>query len=270
MIKETLNLESLKSRFYMKIDSKVFITGATSGIGEATAFKLAEKGWDLILAGRKEDLLVKIKNQIQEQHKVKVDIISFDVSKRTSCEKVFQKFESLFSKMSVLINNAGLARGVDPMDQAHLDDWDQMIDTNIKGLLYITRLSLPHLKKNQGHVVNIGSVAGRWTYPNGSVYCSTKFAVRAITEGLRQDLHGSGVRVTNISPGLVKTNFSLVRLQDPVKAEAVYKGAAVLSASDIAESIEWSISRPKHVNIQEMVIFPTDQASVTMVQRQTN
>lgn len=245
-----------------------FITGATSGIGKATAILLAKNGWDLILNARRENLLLEFKQQLESEFKVQVTILAFDVSNRKSCEQAFTTHSSLFKNTSVLINNAGLAKGVDPMDQAKLDDWDQMIDTNIKGLLYITRLSLPFLKSNaDSHIVNIGSVAGRWVYPGGGVYCSSKFAVRALTESLRLDLHGSGVRVTNISPGLVETNFSQVRLEDETKAKAVYQGLDVLSADDIAESIHWCLSRPKHVNIQELVIFPTDQASVTMVQR---
>jgi 3-hydroxy acid dehydrogenase / malonic semialdehyde reductase len=246
----------------------VFITGATSGIGRATAELLASKGWDLILNARRKTLLDELSEDLQNKFKVKVKALAFDISDRKQCEESFDLHKMEFSKVSVLINNAGLARGVDPMDKASLDDWEDMIDTNVKGLLYITRLTLPYLKNNKNsHIINLGSVAGRWTYPGGGVYCSTKFAVRALTEGLRMDLHGSGVRVTNISPGLVETDFSRVRLQDELKAAAVYQGYTPLSPMDIAESIEWSISRPQHVNIQEMVIYPTDQASVTMVNR---
>jgi hypothetical protein len=246
-----------------------FITGATSGIGKATSILLAKNGWNLILNARRENLLIELKHQLESEFKVQVTPLAFDVSDRKSCEQIFKTQSHVFKNMSVLINNAGLAKGVDPMDQAKLEDWDQMIDTNIKGLLYMTRLSVPILKNNLNpHVVNIGSVAGKWVYPGGGVYCSTKFAVRALTESLRMDLHGTGVRVTNISPGLVETNFSQVRLEDETKAKAVYQGLEVLSANDIAESIFWCLSRPKHVNIQELVIFPTDQASVTMVQRQ--
>ncbi len=246
-----------------------FITGATSGIGAATASLLAEKGWDLILNARREHLLLDLKTNLEAKHGVQVTPIAFDISDKKACQSNFAAHQEVFKTMSVLINNAGLAKGVDPMDRASIEDWDQMIDTNLKGLLYVTRLALPFLKVNKNsHIVNIGSVAGRWTYPGGGVYCATKFAVRALTESLRMDLHGSGIRVTNISPGLVATNFSQVRLQDEIKAKAVYQGLDVLSASDIAESIEWSLSRPQHVNIQELVIYPTDQASVTMVHRQ--
>ncbi len=245
-----------------------FITGATSGIGRATAFRLAQNNWNLILNARREALLSELKKDLEDKFDTTVKILAFDVSDRKQCENAFTSHQAFFEELSVLINNAGLARGIDPLDQGSLDDWEQMIDTNLKGLLYVTRLSLPFLKNNKNsHIVNIGSVAGRWTYPGGGVYCSTKFAVRALTESLRLDLHGSNIRVTNISPGLVQTKFSEVRLRDKEQADAVYQGFKPLSAEDIADSIEWSLSRPAHVNIQEMVIFPTDQASVTVVNR---
>lgn len=245
-----------------------FITGATSGIGKATARHLASKGWALVLNGRRKEILESIVDEIRTEFGVHVFCLAFDISARKECESVFVENSSVLSRVSVLINNAGLARGTDPMDLASLDDWDQMVDTNLKGLLYMTRLSLPFLKKNsEAHIVNVGSVAGHWVYPGGGVYCSTKSAVTAISEGLRMDLHGSGIRVTNISPGIVETDFSLVRLRNQKKADAVYQGFKPLSAQDIAESIEWALSRPSHVNIQDIVIFPTDQASVTLVNR---
>lgn len=244
------------------------ITGSTSGIGRATALTLAQKGWSLILNGRRESLLLELMRELKSKYDVPVSLLAFDISDRKKCEEIFQTHKDLLSNISVLVNNAGLARGVDSMDAANLDDWEEMIDTNIKGLLYITRLSLPFLKTHtSSHIVNLGSVAGRWVYPGGGVYCSTKFAVRALTEGLRMDLHGTGIRVTNISPGLVETEFSLVRLKDQEKANKVYQGYTPLKPQDIAEAIEWSISRPVHVNIQELVIYPTDQASPTMVNR---
>lgn len=246
----------------------VFVTGATAGIGKATAYHFASQGWNLILNGRRSDRLQKISKDIQTKYKVEILNLTFDVSKKEQCIQALESHSAVFEKLNALVNNAGLARGLDPLDKGNLEDWDEMIDTNIKGLLYITRLCLPYLKKNtNSHIVNLGSVAGRWTYPGGNVYSATKFAVRALTESLRQDLHGSGVRVTNISPGLVETEFSQVRLRDTEKAKLVYQGLKVLSPEDIAESIYWCISRPSHVNIQELVIYPTDQASVTMVQR---
>ena len=244
------------------------ITGATSGIGKSTAHLLAKNGYNLIITGRRSTKLEEIKSQLEEKFSVQVLCLSFDVSDRQQCESVFKEYEKELSKVNVLINNAGLARGVESMDEAKIDDWEEMIDTNVKGLLYVTRLALPHLKNNQpAHIVNIGSVAGRWSYKGGGVYCSTKFAVRALTEGLRMDLNEHDIRVTNISPGLVETEFSNVRLKDDDKAKAVYQGMEPLVGDDIAECIYWSLSRPKHVNIQEMVVYPTAQASVNHVHR---
>ncbi len=245
------------------------ITGATSGIGQSTASLMAKNGYPVIITGRRDQRLQEIKGMLREKFSAPVETLCFDVSDRKACESVFKEHEGLLQQTQILINNAGLARGVEPMDQASLDDWEEMIDTNVKGLLYVTRLCLPHLKKNTpSHIVNIGSVAGRWTYPGGGVYCSTKFAVRALSEGLRMDLNGQDVRVTNICPGLVETEFSEVRLRDTDKAKKVYQGLKALTPDDIAESVLWSIDRPPHVNIQEMVIYPTSQASVTQVHRQ--
>lgn len=244
------------------------ITGATAGIGRSTSELLAQNGWNLILTGRRQERLSHLKETLKADCNVQVETMCFDVSQRKSCEEAFQKSEKTLSQVTALINNAGLAAGVDPMDQSNLDDWEAMIDTNIKGLLYMTRLTLPFLKKNApAHIINLGSVAGRWTYPGGGVYCSTKFAVRALSEGLRLDLNGQNIRVTNISPGLVETEFSEVRLKDKEKAKAVYEGMDPLTPNDIAECVLWSLLRPKHVNIQEMVVFPTAQASVGLVHR---
>lgn len=240
------------------------ITGATAGIGLATAKQLAASGADLILTGRRLDRLETIAREISEKFHVHVTTIAFDVSSREETEKAFSDIADVLPKLSILINNAGLALGTASLQTVDLGDVDQMIDTNVKGLLYVTRLALPHLiKRGDAHVVNIGSVAGRWTYPGGATYSATKFAVRALTEGLRMDLMGTPVRVTNIEPGMVETEFSEVRYDgDKEKAASVYKGMTPLSAIDIAETILWCLSRPKHVNIQELVIYPVDQAAV--------
>lgn len=242
------------------------ITGASAGIGAATAKALADTGCNLVLCARRLDRLEKLKSELGK--KVSVEIFQLDVSKKSAIEKLAKEHSTVLSKIDILINNAGLAKGMDPLQKGSLEDWDVMIDTNIKGLLYLTRQVLPFMiEKKSGHILNLGSVAGRWTYPNGNVYAATKFFVRALSESIRLDTLGSGVRVTNIEPGMVETEFSEVRLQDKVKAKKVYEGMTPLSAADIADSIVWSLSRPAHVNIQEMVIFPTDQASVTQTFR---
>jgi 3-hydroxy acid dehydrogenase/malonic semialdehyde reductase len=240
------------------------ITGATSGIGLATAEKLASLGADLILTGRRLDRLEKIAEDLTEKYKIHVSTVTFDVSSREETEKAFESLVNELPRLSILVNNAGLALGSASLQTVDLGDVDQMVDTNVKGLLYVTRLALPHLiKRGDSHVVNIGSVAGRWTYPGGATYSATKFAVRALTESLRMDLMGTPVRVTNIEPGMVETEFSEVRYDgDKEKAASVYKGMTPLKASDIAETIAWCLSRPKHVNIQELVIYPVDQAAV--------
>lgn len=244
-----------------------FISGATAGIGEATAMQLAQQGYSLVLTGRRNERLQKLKEKLSEI--TKVETITFDVSSREACEKVFAENKEKIRQVDTLINNAGLARGVEKVQEARIDDWEGMIDTNVKGLLYLTRLLLPILEKNQpSHIINIGSVAGRGVYPGGTVYAATKFAVRALTEGMRMDLMGRNIRVTNISPGMVETEFSKVRLKDDDKAAAVYQGMKPLTAADIAECISWSLLRPAHVNIQEMLVYPTEQASMHHVHRE--
>lgn len=245
------------------------ITGATSGIGEATARKLAAQSWNLILTGRRKERLDKVcqdLSKIYPQSQFKPVIL--DIQSKSDILKFAEKEASTLQNIDLLINNAGLAKGTDKMQAANTDDWDAMIDTNVKGLLYLTRAIVPHMVTRQsGHIVNIGSVAGRWTYPGGGVYCATKFAVRAISEGLRMDLIGSQVRVTNVEPGMVETEFSKVRFEDDAKAKQVYAGMKPLTAEDIAETILWVAGRPAHVNIQELVIFPTDQVSIRDVHR---
>jgi 3-hydroxy acid dehydrogenase / malonic semialdehyde reductase len=243
-----------------------FITGATSGIGLETARQLAPHAKTLILNGRRRERLEKLKDELSA--KCQVHIACFDVSDRKQVDDWFAHNQNILSSVDVLLNNAGLAKGTDPLHKGRIEDWDEMIDTNIRGLLYVTRQILPAMvTQKRGHVVNIGSVAGRWSYPGGAVYCATKFSVRAISECLRMDLLGTGIRVTNIEPGMVETEFSEVRFQDKEKAKQVYKNMQPLTAKDIAETVVWSLQRPSHVNIQELVIFPTDQASIRDVHR---
>lgn len=249
------------------LKKRAFITGATSGIGQATAWQLAKLGYNLILGGRRQDRLDQICLEIR---KLNVEAVSacFDVCDFAAVQKFCHDHQDLINQVRVLVNNAGLAKGTEKIQDANVQDWDVMIDTNIKGLLYLTRQILPAMiKQNTGDVINVGSVAGKWVYPGGAVYCASKFAVRALSEGLRMDLLGKNIRVTNLEPGMVQTEFSEVRFGDKEKAKAVYQGMTPLSAEDMAESIAWCLSRPRHINIQELVIFPTDQAAVGQVAR---
>ena len=246
----------------------ILITGASSGIGEACARVFAEQHRSLILVARRRERLESLTQDLSKKHGVEVVALELDVSDRAAVESFSNRHSDLLDRVEILVNNAGLAQGMDFLQDAQLDDWDQMIDTNLKGLLYVTHALLPRMKaRGRGHVVNLGSVAGHSVYPKGGVYCATKHAVRALTEALRLDLNGSGLRVTEISPGMVETEFSQVRLGDAQKAKAVYAGMTPLTARDIAESIAWCVNRPSHVNIQELVIYPTDQASPTLVSR---
>lgn len=249
--------------------SWAIITGASSGIGSATSRAMAADGYHLYLLARRQDKLENLQKEIQKEHpKIQIKIALVDVTKASEVDAFFKQEASQLEAVEVLVNNAGLAKGADKVQTASYTDWDLMIDTNIRGLLYFTRGILPFfIKKNSGHIMNIGSVAGRWVYPGGAVYAATKHAVRVISEGLRMDLLGYNIRVTNIEPGMVNTEFSKVRFQDQAKADKVYENMKPLKAEDIADSIVWCLKRPPHVTIQELVIFPTDQAAITMVHR---
>ena len=228
----------------------VLITGATAGIGWATAQAFLALGDEVWAVGRRLDRLKKL-----QQEYLKTCIIGkVDVTDKASVDNFFKKNQP--EKIDILINNAGLAKGTAKMQESNFQDWEVMLDTNIKGLLYVTSKVLPSLSKKPGsHIVNVSSVAGRWVYPGGGVYCASKFAVRALSESLRMDLMGKKVRVTDIQPGMVETEFSEIRLQDKKLAEKVYSGMQALKASDIAESIVWCVNRPSHVNISELTIF---------------
>lgn len=244
-------------------DQWALVTGASAGFGKAISEKLAAQKFNLIICARRSERLEALRAELESRFGVTVMPLTFDISKSDECKAALESVSGILEKVTVLVNNAGLAKGVEPIHQSDVADWDAMIDTNIKGLLYVTRAVLPKMvARKSGHVVNIGSVAGRWVYPGGAVYSATKFAVRAISDSIRMDLMGTGVRVTNIEPGMADTEFSEVRLGSSEKAKAVYRGMTPLSAEDIAETVSWCISRPSHVNIQELVIFPTDQAGV--------
>jgi NADP-dependent 3-hydroxy acid dehydrogenase YdfG len=244
------------------------VTGATAGIGKATAQQLAAQKMNLILIGRRYERLVPFADELRRDHAVEIVNVALDVTQAEQVQQFAEKHAPTLAQVSILINNAGLALGNDPLQQANFGDLEAMIQTNVIGLLRITRLLLPYLMAQpQAHIVNIGSVAGRWVYPGGATYCATKFAVRALSEGLRMDLLGQPVRVTTIEPGMVETEFSEVRFQDVSKAKKVYQGMTPLSAEDIAETIVWCLLRPAHVSIAELVVYPTDQASVGQVHR---
>lgn len=252
--------------FHRLKDKWVLITGATSGIGKACAFHFAEAGSNLILTGRREKRLSEIRDEIIQKHQVEVDFYSFDVRDREACKECVDSIEH---PIDILVNNAGLASGKDPVDQADFEDWDKMIDTNVKGLLSMTRfISEMMRKRNSGHIINVGSIAGHEAYPGGSVYCGTKHAVKAITQATKMDLHGTNIRVSAVSPGLVETEFSEVRFHgDREAADSVYTNLDPLTADDIAEIILFMASRPPHVNIMDTIVLPTAQSSSTMVHR---
>jgi len=241
------------------------VTGASSGIGRATAIKLAESGYDLIICGRREERL----DALSQQVGVKTHQLLFDVRDNAAVKEAIDGLPAEWTAIDVLVNNAGNAHGLGKIQEGNVDDWDAMIDINVKGLLYVTKAIVPGMvKRGKGHVVNIGSVAGKEVYPNGNVYCGSKHAVDAINNGMRLDLMGTGVKVSQICPGLVETEFSLVRFKgDENKANAVYTGYEALKAEDIADVIQFVVTRPAHVNIADTLIFPTAQVASTMVDK---
>jgi 3-hydroxy acid dehydrogenase / malonic semialdehyde reductase len=244
------------------------ITGATSGIGEATARLLAANGYDLIICGRRREKLDKLKAELSK--KTKVTTLSFDVRDYNEVKASLQTLNGEWKKIDVLINNAGNAHGLDPIYRGDVKDWDAMMDINVKGLLYVSREVMPGMtEQKSGHIINIGSIAGKEVYPNGNVYCASKFAVDAVTQGMRIDLNPFGIKVTSIHPGMVETEFSLVRFKgDAEKATSVYKGLKPLTGEDIADVIFYVLSTPDHVMIADLVIFPKAQASATVVNRE--
>lgn len=246
----------------------VLITGATSGIGEACARKFAQGGYALILTGRKADKLEALSEELQQKG-VKTKILVFDVRDREAARKAVESLEDQWKQIDVLINNAGLALGLDKEYQVNPEDWDVMIDTNVKGLLTMTRLVVPGMvSRNHGHVINIGSVAGDAAYAGGNVYCATKAAVKALTDGLRIDVADTCVRVTDIKPGLVETHFSVTRFKgDEKKADHVYQGIHPLNGDDIADVAFYAASAPEHVQIAEVLVLATHQANGTVIDR---
>ena len=245
----------------------ILITGATSGIGLATAKKLANKKNQLILCGRRQHKLDEISNEISKITNVLT--LRFDVSNKEEVNKVLENLPKEFSSVDVLINNAGNAHGLDTIQEGSLDDWDNMIDSNVKGLLYVSRVLIPKMiVKQNGHIINIGSLAGREVYEKGNIYCATKHAVNAISKAMRIDLNKTGIKVSEINPGLVETDFSNVRFKgDSDRAEKVYLGYKALQADDIADIIEFVINRPSHVNIADILVLPKSQATSSIINK---
>ncbi|WP_017318139.1 SDR family oxidoreductase [Mastigocladopsis repens] len=246
----------------------ILITGASSGIGAACAKVFASAGAKLILAARRLERLQQVVETLHTTS-LQIHLLQLDVCDRAAVESAISSLPPSWSDIDILINNAGLSRGLDKLHEGDFQDWEEMIDTNIKGLLYLTRYVVPGMvKRDRGHVVNIGSIAGHQTYPGGNVYCGTKAAVRAISEGLKQDLLGTPIRVTSVDPGMVETEFSEVRFHgDSDRAKKVYQGVTPLTPDDVADVIFFCVTRPSHVNINEVVLMPVDQASTTLVNR---
>lgn len=243
------------------------ITGATSGIGRATAHEFAKQGVNLVLCGRRQERLNTIKNALSK--KVDVHILNFDVRDKEKTIEAINSLPDAFKSIDILINNAGNAHGLDPIQEGNIEDWDAMMDINVKGLLYVSKAIMPEMiKRKSGHIINIGSSAGKEVYPKGNVYCASKHAVLAITEGMRMDLNPHGIKVSAINPGLVETEFSKVRFKGDAKADDVYKGYKALQPEDVAEVIYFAVSRPSHVNIADVLMFCTAQASSTIVKKE--
>ncbi len=254
----------------MNTRKTAIITGATSGIGKETAKIFAKNGIDLVITGRRADRLLAFANTLVKDFGVDVVPLVFDVRKREETTDALNGLDAKWKSPDILVNNAGLASGLNPVQEGDFEDWDRMIDTNIKGLLNVSRTVIPWMiSSGKGHIVNIGSVAGREVYPNGNVYCATKHAVHALSDGMRIDLNKHGIRVTNIAPGLVETEFSIVRFHgDSEKAKTVYERYDPLKPEDIADSIWFAVSRPAHIMIADILIFPTAQATSTIVNKQ--
>jgi len=247
----------------------VFITGASAGIGKACAEVFAKEGANLILTARRTSVLNKLSSKLLKKYKIKIFTATLDVRNKDEVKKLISSLPREWKKIDILINNAGLARGLSGIDEGSYEDWDEMIDTNIKGLLYCSREIIPLMvKRKKGHVINIGSIAGHSVYPKGNVYNATKFAVNALTKSMRLDLYEKNIRVSTVDPGMVETEFSLVRFRgDKERAKMIYEGLTPLTSADVADAVLYCATRPQHVNIDEMIIMPTIQASPIHIMR---
>jgi NADP-dependent 3-hydroxy acid dehydrogenase YdfG len=248
----------------------VFVTGASSGIGAATALAFAAEGARLLLAARRAGKLAEVASAALDRGAEAVHAISLDVRDRQAVQQAIGTLPAEWAGIEVLVNNAGLSRGLDKLFQGRIEDWEEMLDTNVKGLLYVTRAVVPGMvERGRGHVVNLGSTAGELTYPGGAVYCASKAAERAINDGLRQDVLGTPIRVTSVDPGMVETEFSMVRFHgDMERAAKVYQGIKPLTPEDVAEVIVWTVSRPEHVNIARVLLTPVEQANSLLFHRE--
>jgi len=250
----------------MKDKKTALVTGATSGIGKAIAYEFAKHGIDLVLCGRRQERLDQIQNDLKSQ--TKVHTLNFDVRDKDEIFKAIDSLPKHFKTIDILINNAGNAHGLDPIHLGNTDDWDAMIDINVKGLLYVSKAIIPQMVERQsGHIINIGSSAGRELYPKGNVYCASKFSVMAITEGMRIDLNPYGIKVCAINPGMVETEFSQVRFKGDAIADTIYKGFDVMQPEDIADIVYFTVTRPPHVNIADILVFSTAQANNTITKK---
>lgn len=249
----------------------VFITGASAGIGRACAEGFGAAGARLLLCARRAERLDPVKAHLKDRYDAEVRTFSLDVTDSLAVRQSLEDLPTEWREIDVLVNNAGKALGKSPFHEADLNDLDGMLDSNVRGLIHVSRAVIPGMvERGSGHVINIGSVAGKWTYPGGTAYCATKAAVAALTEGMKMDLHGTGVRVSTVDPGLVETEFSLVRFHgDSEAAEKVYQNIDPLTAEDVADTVLYCASRPPHVNINQVVMMCTDQSSSTMVHRRT-
>jgi NADP-dependent 3-hydroxy acid dehydrogenase YdfG len=246
-----------------------FITGATSGIGKQTAIEFAKNGYDIVITGRRQDRLLVLKTELENEYKVQVLDLCFDITIEKDVENAVNSLSGKFQNIDFLINNAGLAAGMAPIQNGNISHWEQMINTNIKGLLYVTKhISNKMIEQKKGHIINVGSIAGKEVYANGNVYCATKHAVDALNKGMRIDLLPHGIKVSAINPGMVETEFSIVRFDgDEERAKKVYENIVPLKPQDIAETIYWIATRPAHVNINDLIIMPTIQANATSILR---
>lgn len=260
---------SQRDEFMTFSDHIVLITGASSGIGLSCAARFAGSGCRLIIAARREDRLLELAEQLRRDHGADVYVAPLDVGNTEEVHGLLPSLPAEYRAVDVLVNSAGLALGLESVQDMNPEDIDRMIDVNVRGLLHVTRQVLPGMiERDRGHVVNIGSTAGHGVYPGGTVYCATKHAVKAITEGLKMDVHGTKVRISSVDPGLVETEFSVVRFGgDSGRASSVYEGMTPLTADDVADVVHFCVTRPSHVNISDVVMMPVDQSSPTLVHR---